>query len=220
MTTEASEDRFSRQQALVPAAQLSDVTVTVIGVGAIGRQAAIQLAAIGSQHIRLVDFDSVEATNITTQGYSDGDIGLAKVEATKTAVQQLDPSIRVTPVEDRFRARWHVGGAVFCCVDSISTRKAIWDSCKENCDFWSDGRMLGEVIRVLSATDPESSRRYEDTLFPQAEAQAGACTSRSTIYAASIAAGLMVHQFTRWLRDMPTDRDASLNLLAGELVVD
>ena len=26
----------------------------------------------------------------------------------------------------------------------------------------------------------------------------------------------MVHQFTRWLRGMPVDRDTSLNLLAGE----
>ena len=45
------------------------------------------------------------------------------------------------------------------------------------------------------------------------------CTARATIYAASIAAGLMVHQFTRWLRDMPVDRDASLNLLAGEWAI-
>jgi molybdopterin-synthase adenylyltransferase len=56
-------------------------------------------------------------------------------------------------------------------------------------------------------------------LFSQTEAQAGRCTSRSTIYAASIAAGLMVHQFTRWLRGIPTDRDTSLNLLAGEWAV-
>jgi sulfur carrier protein ThiS adenylyltransferase len=29
----------------------------------------------------------------------------------------------------------------------------------------------------------------------------------------------MVHQFTRWLRGMPVDRDMSLNLLAGEWAV-
>ena len=57
---------------------------------------------------------------------------------------------------------------------------------------------------------------YPTTLFAQSEAQPGRCTARSTIYAASIAAGLMVHQFTRWLRGMPVDRDTSLNLLAGE----
>jgi hypothetical protein len=32
-------------------------------------------------------------------------------------------------------------------------------------------------------------------------------------------AWVMVHQFTRWLRGLPVDRDTSLNLLAGEWVV-
>ncbi len=57
---------------------------------------------------------------------------------------------------------------------------------------------------------------YPKTLFAQALAQQGRCTSQSTIYAAGIAAGLMLHQFTRWLRQLPLDRDISLNLLAGE----
>jgi sulfur carrier protein ThiS adenylyltransferase len=77
--------------------------------------------------------------------------------------------------------------------------------------------MLGEVIRVLAVADEQGRDYYPTTLFAQSEAETGRCTARSTIYAASIAAGLMVHQFTRWLRGMPVDRDTSLNLLAGEL---
>ena len=79
--------------------------------------------------------------------------------------------------------------------------------------------MLAEVIRVLAAADTTGFDRYGSTLFPQAEAQRGSCTSRSTIYAASVAAGLMVHQFTRWLRGIPVDFDSSLNLLAGEWAI-
>jgi sulfur carrier protein ThiS adenylyltransferase len=77
--------------------------------------------------------------------------------------------------------------------------------------------MLGETIRVLTATSSTGFDHYASTLFPQADAQSGTCTSRSTIYAASIAAGLMVHQFTRWLRSQPTDEECVLNLLASEL---
>ena len=50
------------------------------------------------------------------------------------------------------------------------------------------------------------------TLFRQSEAQQGSCTSRGTVYSASISAGLMVHQFTRWLRGLPVDRDTTVNL--------
>lgn len=78
--------------------------------------------------------------------------------------------------------------------------------------------MLGETVRVLVAGE-QGRKHYGTTLFPQAEAQAGRCTSRSTIYAASLAAALLVHQFTRYLRRLPLEVDASFNLLAGEYVV-
>ena len=39
------------------------------------------------------------------------------------------------------------------------------------------------------------------------------------IYTAAIATGLMIHQFTRWLRRLPVDCDLSVNLLASEFAV-
>ena len=213
------QDRFVRQRELVPIERLTSVTSTVIGVGAIGRQVALQLAAIGALRIQLVDFDAVDLTNVTTQGYLAHDVGQPKVLATAEAIRRLDGSIRVDTVQDRYRAKLEIGEAVFCCVDSISARSAIWRSTANRCQFWADGRMLGEVVRVLAACDAIGYSRYASTLFPQADAQRGSCTSRSTIYAASIAAGIMVHQFTRWLRGIPVDFDTTLNLLAGEWTV-
>ena len=218
-TDVTGQDRFTRQRDLVPTDRLSSVTSTVIGVGAIGRQVALQLAAIGAPRIQLVDFDAVDLTNVTTQGYLADDIGHPKVLATADAIHRLDASIRVSTVHDRYRAKLEIGEAVFCCVDSISARSAIWRSAANRCQFWADGRMLGEVIRVLAVSNTNASSRYADTLFPQSEAQRGSCTSRSTIYAASIAAGIMVHQFTRWLRSIPVDFDTTINLLAGEWTV-
>jgi sulfur carrier protein ThiS adenylyltransferase len=216
---QAPNDRFVRQAELVPHDKLSSLVPCVIGVGAIGRQVALQLAAIGARRLQLVDFDAVDETNVTTQGYRAGDVGSLKVEATAAAVREIDPSIEVEAVADRYRPRMSVGEAVFCCVDSITARAAIWRTVGKSCRYWADGRMRGEVLRILAATDDASRRRFETTLFPQAEAQAGSCAARSTLYAASVAAGLMVHQFARWLRGAAVDADASLNLLAGELVV-
>jgi len=72
------------------------------------------------------------------------------------------------------------------------------------------------VIPILTVADETGREHYWTTLFDQSEAQPGRCTARSTIYAASIAAGLMVHQFTRWLRRLPIDREIALNLLSSE----
>ena len=214
-----NSDRFSRQSDLVPREKLQDLTATVIGVGAIGRQVAIQLAALGVPRLQLIDFDRVEETNVTTQGYDFEDVGQLKVDATAGAVQRIDPLIDVDAIPDRYRSRIEIGEAVFCCVDTISARAAIWRSASRKCRFWCDGRMLGEIIRVLTAADADSRRHYPTTLFRQSQAQTGRCTAHGAIYTANIAAGLMTHQFTRWLREIPIDSDLTLNLLAAELIV-
>ena len=218
-TLNMTTDRFQRQSDLIPAERLSQMTATVIGVGAIGRQVALQLAAIGTPRIQMIDFDTVESNNITTQGYRAQDLGQSKVDATAKAIQELDASIQVTVTPDRYRASVPVGEAVFCCVDSISARAAIWRSVSSHCQLFIDGRMLGEVIRVLSVDAHNNDNHYESTLFHQSEAQTGRCTAQSTIYTANIAAGLMLHQFTRWLRMLPMDRDITVSLLASELIL-
>ncbi|WP_246109658.1 ThiF family adenylyltransferase [Roseimaritima multifibrata] len=176
----------------------------------------MQLSAIGTPRIQLIDFDQVDLSNTTTQGYRRHDIGWPEPFACGEAISELDPTIEVTRIEDRFRPRQSIGNVVFCCVDSITARSAIWKSVNGRAAFWADGRMLGEVIRVLAADEAASSKHYATTLFAASGAQQGTCTSRSTIYAASIAAALMLHQFTRWLRDIPIDSDTTVNLFTGE----
>lgn len=211
-------DRFERQRDFVSENRLRSIAATVMGIGAIGRQVALQLAAMGIRELQLIDFDIVETSNITTQGYLQRDVGALKVEATRQGVLAIDPEITVHIVSDRFRPKQSLGVALFCCVDSIESRAAIWRSVREHCEFWVDGRMLGESLRILAAADSVSKKHYPTTLFPSAKAQVGRCTAQSTIYGASIAAGLMTHQFTRWLRGIAVDFDVTTNLLAGEMV--
>jgi hypothetical protein len=218
-TSLTSNDRFARQQDLVPAERLADLLITVIGVGSIGRQVASTLAAIGARRMQLVDFDHVEDNNRTTQGYLVEDVGLPKVQGVARAINRLDPSIEVELVEDRYRPKLSVGEAIFCCVDSIETRGAIWRSTGRRAQFWADGRMLADAIRVLVAADEVGRRHYPTTLFAASEAHPGRCTAMNTFDTAQIAAGLMVHQLRRWLRGMPVDADTSFNVLASELVI-
>src|SRR5688500_1272274 len=78
-TTIFDDDRFSRQRDLVPGERLTETRISVIGVGAIGRQVALQLAALGARRLQLVDFDEVDDSNVTTQGYARHEVGMAKV---------------------------------------------------------------------------------------------------------------------------------------------
>ena len=219
-TSTTLSERDLRQRDLKPPEALAKTNCTVIGVGAIGRQIALQLAAIGVPRLQLIDFDTVEPVNLAAQGYLLGDLGRPKVQATAALCRLINPDLAIVEMEDRFRrSQQEVGNTVFCCVDSIETRRLIWDSLRERVQLFCDGRMSGEVIRILTVAGEQGRRHYSTTLFNSGEAFRGTCTSRSTIYTANIAAGLMVQQFSRWLRHLPTDNDLQFNLLSSELSV-
>ena len=211
--------RDLRQQEIVPPEALARVQATVIGVGAIGRQVALQLAAVGPAALQLVDYDIVETVNLASQGYRERDLGESKAEATARLAAELNANVIIDPVIGRFRRSQTIGEVVFCCVDAIQTRKQIWEAVRDRVSLFVDGRMSAEAIRVLTAAPPAHVEHYPTTLFGAGEAYRDGCTARSTIFTANVAAGLMIEQFTRWLRKLPIDADLQLNLLTSELTV-
>ena len=212
-----AEQRYSRQRDIVPAERLAECKATVIGVGAIGRQVALQLAAMGVPWLQLVDFDLVEESNLASQGFLEDDLGWKKVDAVATLCSQINRQIQIERVTTRFRRSMDVGNVLFCCVDRIETRQRIWEAVKDTVVFFADGRMSAEVLRVVVACDPQSREHYPSTLFAAEEAYAGPCTAKTTIYCASIAGGLMLAQFAKFLRGLPVEADVQVNLLSMEM---
>jgi hypothetical protein len=216
MTT-GSDERYSRQRDIVPPERIASCKATVIGVGAIGRQVALQLAAIGIPWLQLVDHDMVEISNLASQGYLEGDMGQLKVNATLELCWRINATSQIHAVPERFRRSMEIGNVVFCCVDRIDVRRLIWESVKDRVSFFVDGRMSAEVLRILTTYNDDSRNYYPTTLFNAGEAFVGSCAAKTTIYSANIAAGLMVAQFARYLRQLPVDADIQLNLLASEI---
>jgi hypothetical protein len=128
---------------------MASVCATIIGLGAVGRQVAVQLAAIGVRRMQLIDFDQVEPSNLSTQAYFTEELGTPKVVASRRAIGRIDPSIVVDSICDRYRPKTSIGNAVFCCVDNIASRATIWRTIEHRCDFWADGRM-----RPVESTTP------------------------------------------------------------------
>lgn len=212
-------DRDLRQRAVVPLGRLAETCATVIGVGAIGRQVALQVAAIGVPSLQLIDPDSVAPENLASQGFFEDDLGRPKVHATAELCHRINPHMEIYTEVKRFRRSGTVGNTLFCCVDSIATRHFIWESVGTDADFFADGRMTAEVLRVIVACDPTSRAHYPTTLFHPSEAHMGACTAKSTIFCANVAAGLMLGALAKHLRRLPVDADVQFNLLAMECTV-
>ena len=123
--TARMDERYSRQRDIVPPERLAQCQATVVGVGAIGRQVALQLAAMGTPRLQLIDFDVVEESNLASQGYLEDDLGRTKVGATADLCSAIRHGIPIDDVEDRFRRSMDVGNVVFCCVDQIDVRRLL-----------------------------------------------------------------------------------------------
>lgn len=211
------EDRYIRQQDLVPAARLRECRISVVGVGSVGRQIALQLAFMGARRLQLIDHDIVEAVNLPVQGFLPEDLGMAKVEATAGMCRRIDPQIDVETVNGRFRRSMETGDVLFCAVDSIGARRLIWQGAGARTRFFADARVAAETVRVVTACDTAGREHYPQTLFAPEEAFAGSCTAKMTLYLASLAASLCISQFCKFLRHRPVEGDLCLNVAAMEL---
>jgi len=79
--------------------KLKDARVCVAGVGGLGSPIVIQLASMGVGHLRVVDRDVVEASNLQRQHlYGMDMVGYPKVEAAAERIKRLNPFIEVEPV--------------------------------------------------------------------------------------------------------------------------
>src|SRR4051812_40878700 len=113
-------NRDARQRDLVPPDRLAGCHAAVVGVGAIGRQVALQLASTGVAALTLYDPDVVRAENLAPQGFWESELDAPKVEAVAAVCQRQFPRIRLDMRPERFRRSavrdWPAGRqtALFC----------------------------------------------------------------------------------------------------------
>lgn len=85
--------------------KLKASSVLLAGLGGLGSPHSLYLAAAGVGKIGLVDFDSVDLSNLQRQVlYDTGDVGRSKCTVAKERLAALNPNIRVFTHESRLRA--------------------------------------------------------------------------------------------------------------------
>jgi molybdopterin/thiamine biosynthesis adenylyltransferase/rhodanese-related sulfurtransferase len=82
--------------------RLESARVLVVGAGGLGSPAAFYLAAAGVGHLRIVDDDVVDRSNLQRQIlHIDADIGMPKVDSAETRLSALNPRTRIEAVQER-----------------------------------------------------------------------------------------------------------------------
>lgn len=79
--------------------KLKKAKICIVGLGGLGSTIAIQLTAMGVGHLRLVDRDVVEESNLQRQHLYNFDfIGFPKVEAAVEKLERLNPYVKFEPL--------------------------------------------------------------------------------------------------------------------------
>ena len=79
--------------------KLKKTRVCILGLGGLGSNVAILLARGGIGHLKLIDFDVVEASNLNRQQYRISHIGMKKTEAIKTIIKEINPFVEVETLD-------------------------------------------------------------------------------------------------------------------------
>jgi sulfur carrier protein ThiS adenylyltransferase len=79
-------------------ARLARSSVGIAGAGGLGSNAAMALARAGVGHLLLVDYDRVEASNLTRQYYFRDQVGMFKVDALKSNIARAAEGVKVEAV--------------------------------------------------------------------------------------------------------------------------
>ena len=81
--------------------KLEQATVVICGVGGLGSNVAINLARAGIKKLSLVDFDSVEVTNLQRQQYKANQVGLPKAKALVENLKEITPYVELESYNEK-----------------------------------------------------------------------------------------------------------------------
>jgi molybdopterin/thiamine biosynthesis adenylyltransferase len=115
--------------------QLQDAHVVIIGLGGLGSPAALYLAASGVGTLTLVDFDTVDNSNLQRQIiHRDNNIGTSKVISAKETLLAINPETRIHCVDkkltaDELEALISDVACVIDATDNFETRFLINNAC-------------------------------------------------------------------------------------------
>jgi molybdopterin/thiamine biosynthesis adenylyltransferase len=150
------DERFSRQIRFAPIGRagqekLARSRVTIMGCGALGAAIAEQVVRAGVGHVRLIDRDFIEHSNLQRQAlFTEADVqaGLPKVIAAAQHLRRLSSATVIEPVVEDIRAsncEKLIAGSdvVLDGTDNFPTRHIINEACCKLGIPWVYGACVG-----------------------------------------------------------------------------
>ena len=166
--TDAERRRYGRHMVIPEVGEAGQLrlkagSVLVVGAGGLGSPTLLYLAAAGVGRIGIVEFDSVDESNLQRQIlYGTGDIGRAKLDVARERMQAVNPFVEVEPHAARLDAKNVIDlvsryDVVIDGTDNFAARYLVNDACvitKRPNVYGSVFRFEGQLSVFATADGP------------------------------------------------------------------
>lgn len=153
--------------------KVQNARVMVVGAGALGNDVIKNLALMGVGHIFIVDFDTIEAANLSRSVlFRESDNNRSKAEVAAARAKALNPQIHVQYLNGDVTTQLGLGvfrrmDVVIGCLDNREARLAVNRFCYWMNKPWVDGA-IQELLGLARVFVPGQGACYECTLTEQA----------------------------------------------------
>jgi molybdopterin/thiamine biosynthesis adenylyltransferase/DNA-binding transcriptional regulator YhcF (GntR family) len=153
--------------------KVKNAKVLVIGAGALGNEVIKNLALMGIGHIYIIDFDKIEAANLSRSVlFREADNNRSKAEIAAARAKSVNPDIHVQYLNGDVTTSLGLGvirrmDAIIGCLDNREARLAVNRFCYWMNKTWIDGA-IQELLGLVRVFKPGDGACYECTLTEQA----------------------------------------------------
>jgi adenylyltransferase/sulfurtransferase len=153
--------------------KVRDAKVMVVGAGALGNEVIKNLALMGIGHLFIVDFDKVEAANLSRSIlFREGDNNRSKAEIAAARAKSINPDVHVQYMNGDVTSQLGLGilrrmDVIIGCLDNREARLAVNRFCYWVNKPWVDGA-IQELLGLMRVFVPGQGACYECTLTEQA----------------------------------------------------
>lgn len=175
-------DRYDRQLLIDnwDQTKLEQSKVTVVGLGALGTVAAASLAMAGVGNLILIDFDTIETSNLNRQlFFRPTDVGRSKVTVAAQVLQNINPNINIetlnTSIEKAPKDQLKKSTVIVEGLDTFRVRRWVNSFIIETNIPLVSGGMYGFLGNIQVVIPNKSPCLECQSLIPEEELQK-ACT--------------------------------------------
>jgi|TARA_R110001583_G_scaffold47099_2_gene147560 molybdopterin/thiamine biosynthesis adenylyltransferase len=202
--------------------KMNDYVYHILGCGAIGSSAAVQLCRMGAEVFSLYDFDVVEEANIGVSQYNQSDIGKHKVNALQEHLLAINPNVIVHLHNKRFMEYVYTPTGdnrdlAILGFDSMSSRlEAVQELCNKRYpkeyqpQYIIDGRMGAEHYQQYIIDKPTISR-YKKHWYSDEEGSPEPCNAKATSYCSNMSGSFIANAVRKLVMNQPYNEKFSFN---------